>query len=74
MNSIKMYTMYRKKKEMQKKKLREYAESQLVYRVFRTWAEKFEYNQKLNLIDDEIVRFRNKYLSARVLSYWKCGM
>jgi hypothetical protein len=73
MDSIKMYTVYRKKKEMQKRKLNEYAESQLVYRVFRTWCEKFEYIQKANEIEDEIVLFRNKYLLARVLNYWKCG-
>ncbi len=66
--------MYRKKKQIQKQKLKEYAESQLVYRVFRTWVDKFENHQKMSLVEEEIVNFRNKFLLARVLSYWKCGM
>lgn len=68
-----MYTLYRRKKKIQKQKLDEYAESQLVYRIFQTWYQKFETRVKLNELESDIVEFRDRFLVARVFNYWKSG-
>ncbi|CAF0727562.1 unnamed protein product [Brachionus calyciflorus] len=69
--SIKMYTLYRRKKKIQKQKLDEYAESQLVYRIYQIWYEKYQNRVKINELEDEIVDFRQTYLKIRVLTFMR---
>jgi hypothetical protein len=71
MNSLKIYTTYRRKKTLQKLKLKEYADAQLVYKIYQSWSEKFQLRQKINEIEYEINQFKNKFMLLRALNYWK---
>ena len=73
MHSIRMYAIYRRKKKIQKLKLNEYAESQLVYRVYHTWVERYNQKKKINELDEQVDQFQKHFLLARVLEYWKSG-
>ena len=68
---MRLYTIYRRKKKIQKLKLKQYAESQLVYRVYHTWLNKFELKKNENNMEMEIVSFKNWYLIARVFKMWQ---
>lgn len=68
-----MYTLYRRKKKIQKKKLDEYAESQLVYKIFQTWHQKYQLRLKVNLLEEEITCFSETYLKYRVLKFMQKG-
>lgn len=72
-HSIKIYRIYRRKKTIQKLKLKEYYESQLVYRIYHTWVNKYEMKKKTYQLEDVIENFKNRYLEARVFQYWKSG-
>jgi hypothetical protein len=72
-NSLKMFTIYRRKKKLQKQKLAEYAESQLVYRTFHTWVEKYQTKKHLEEIQAEILQIERRFLAKRAFNYWKTG-
>ena len=67
------YFVYRRKKKIQKQKLNEYAESQLVYRIYHIWLGKYELKKKSNENDLQIEFFREKFRKARILDVWKQG-
>ncbi len=69
--SLKYYCMYRKRKKIQKLKLKEYAESQLVFKVYKTWQHKYEMKQKLNDLNEQISIFQIKNQMIRVFNLWK---
>jgi hypothetical protein len=66
-----MYTTYRRKKKVQKLKLNQYAESQLVFRVFHTWMQKYEIKKNEMDLEEDINEFKRKHLLLRVFNYWK---
>lgn len=72
-DAVRMYAIYRRKKAIQQKKIQEYFESQLVYRVYHVWYEKLQARMQMNQIEDEIVMFKNRFLKARAFEYWKSG-
>jgi len=72
-NSIRIYVCYRRKKEIQKVKLKEYWESQLVFRTYQTWMLKFK-KRKLEIAQErQIEQFKERYLMARTMQTWKNG-
>ncbi len=73
-NSLCMYTTYRRKKKIQKFKLKQYAESQLVYRVYQTWMQKYEVRVREIVLEEDISEFKRKYLLIRIFKYWKTSM
>lgn len=58
---------------MQRLKLAEYAESQLVYRTFHTWLGKYHAQKRLNEMQAELDQIETKFLVRRVYKYWKSG-
>lgn len=68
-----MYTLYRRKKKIQKQKLADYAESQLVYKIFKMWQEKYQFRLRIMLLEQEINCFTETYLKYRVLKYMQQG-
>ena len=68
------YFVYRRKKKIQKQKLSEYAESQLVYRIYHIWLGKYELKKQSSADELQIYLFREKFLKARILENWKQGI
>lgn len=71
LQSLKYYSQYRKRKQIQKLKLKDYADAQLVYRVYQTWLAKLEFKQTLNQIGEQINAFQVKYQLTRVFHVWR---
>ena len=71
LKSLIYYSKYRKRKQIQKEKLREYADSQLVYRVYQMWYEKLQQKQLVNDLEEQIGEFKIKHQLIRVFNYWK---
>ena len=69
--ALKYYVAYRKKKQVQKQKLNEYADSQLVYRVYHTWLAKYEERKRMIEIDSKIAEFRDRFTMVRILERWR---
>jgi hypothetical protein len=73
LNSIRIYVYYRRKKEIQKLKLKEYCESQLVFKTYQTWVAKFN-KRKLEIEQEsQIERFKQRFLMAHTMQTWKRG-
>ncbi len=72
-HSIRIYRLYRRKKAIQKLKLKEYYESQLVFRIYQTWLARYEARKRLYQLEDMVESFRQKHMQARVFEYWKTG-
>ena len=73
LQSLRYYAIYRRKKKKQKQKLNEYAESQLVYKIYHMWLSKFEKKKQSVEVDRQVTQFRDRFTMARSLEYWKNG-
>ncbi len=71
LHSLRYYAVYRRKKRVQKQKLAEYAESQLAYRIYHVWLEKYEAKKRNLECAAQIAAFRDRFLAARFLEYWR---
>jgi hypothetical protein len=71
LKSLKDYAVYRRKKNLQKRKLADYAESQLVYRIYHMWIDKYNQRKKELAMEDQLNSFKNKYLIARTMHRWR---
>lgn len=68
-----MYLILRKRKKLQHQKLAEYAESQMVYRVFHTWLNKYESRKRSHEIEERIVLIETVFLKKRVFNFLRTG-
>lgn len=73
MHSLKIYTIYRRKKGIQKQKLREYADSQLVFRFYKLWMIKYEEKKEIKETELVIDQFKNRFLKLRAFEYLLTG-
>ena len=71
--SMRFYAAYRHKKAVQKQKLAEYADSQLVYKIFQVWSQRFEARQRMHLLVAQTREFSERFLVARVFNFWENG-
>ena len=51
-------------------KINEYAESQLVYKVFHIWSRKYAMVKQMQELEVHVQEFKERYLKARVFQLW----
>lgn len=68
---MRMYVILRRRKKLQNQKLSEYAESQLVYRTFHTWLQKYHAHKRINELHAEVSQIETRFLTRRVFSLWQ---
>lgn len=66
-----MYQIMRRRKKIKYQKLDEYAESQLVYRVYHTWMSKYQSLVKLKEAETRVLELEKQFLKKRAFNYWK---
>ena len=69
--ALNFYSVYRRKKKLKKQKIDEYAESQLVYRVYKTWFQKYEIVKENFAINETVDIFKERFLKYRAFHLWK---
>ena len=73
LHALRIYRAYRRKKRVQKNKLKEYAESQLVYRVYQTWLAKWEARRVMHDQLAQAEQFEQRYVALRCLDAWRAA-